>query len=814
MMTFIADFHIHSKYSRATSKNLDLEHLYAGAQLKGITVLGTGDFTHPAWFKEIKTKLQPAEDGLFSLCRDIAKDLDLRIPSACRQPVRFMLVTEISNIYKKNGKTRKNHNLVFLPDIVAAQRFNNRMEKIGNIVSDGRPILGLDSRDLLEIVLETSPSAYLVPAHIWTPWFSLLGSKSGFDSVKECFEDLSDHIFAVETGLSSDPAMNWRVSQLDGLTLISNSDAHSAAKLGREANIFSTPLSYDNMHQALKGTDPAGFQGTVEFYPEEGKYHLDGHRKCQFRCHPDQTRELEGKCPVCGKGLTLGVLYRVQDLADREVGSRPPGAKPYHSLIPLENILSEVLSVGAGSKKVIQAYEKITSRLGSEYQVLQNSPKEDLLATGIPLLAEAIERMRCSQIHFEAGFDGEFGRVRIFSHQERQELLGQRRMFDIPAVVENRKPPAVHGETVEKSTPTQKEIKPDSTQSHSFHPFVLNQEQQEAVDFGGGKLLINAGPGTGKTRTLTCRIAALINERGVSPDQILAVTFTQKTSREMKTRLKELLPDSMAMPLVTTFHGFCWRLIRESARGKPVAIVTESARRILLDDALRLITGDLSDAEPALSPGKVLDYIIAAKQQLIAPDEDLSPCVPDQHRDHVVKAYQAYQQILSLQHLFDFEDLIFTVVRRLHSDTQWRTWIQNRFRHIFIDEFQDINEGQYRLVQAINQPGTDLCAIGDPDQAIYGFRGSDVRFFHRFAQDHPEAHLVRLKRNYRSTETILEASHQVIQNQHSGTSARQRLFSEIQGIDTITIMETSSAKAEAVAIGKTIENMVGGTGNN
>ena len=280
-MKFIADFHVHSKYSRATAKNSDLENIYISAQLKGINVIGTGDFTHPGWFNEIETKLIPAEDGLFKLREDIAAPLRKSIPGACRGDVRFILTSEISNIYKKNGKTRKNHNLVFIPDLSTAAEFNAKLEKIGNIHSDGRPILGLDAKHLLEIVLETAEKNFFVHAHIWTPWFSLLGSKSGFDTIEECFEDLTDHIFAVETGLSSDPPMNWRIKFLDGLTLISNSDAHSPSKLGREANLFDTEMSFNHIRQAMEGSDPKAFLGTLEFYPEEGKYHLDGHRKCQ-----------------------------------------------------------------------------------------------------------------------------------------------------------------------------------------------------------------------------------------------------------------------------------------------------------------------------------------------------------------------------------------------------------------------------------------------------------------------------------------------------------------------------------------------------
>ncbi|RME54980.1 MAG: AAA family ATPase, partial [Deltaproteobacteria bacterium] len=312
-MRFIADFHIHSHYSRATSKDLDLPHLAIWGAYKGIQVIGTGDFTHPGWYRELRETLEPAEDGLFRLKPDVMRTVHANVPPAVRGPVRFLLTVEISSIYKRGERVRKIHNVVVVPDFESVERIQRRLEKIGNIRSDGRPILGLDARDLLEIVLETSPLAYLIPAHIWTPWFSLLGSKSGFDAVEACFGDLSSEIFALETGLSSDPPMNWRLSSLDRYTLVSNSDAHSPGKLGREANLFDTELSYGAILEALKTR--RGFLGTIEFFPEEGKYHLDGHRKCGVRLSPEETQEQKGRCPACGKPVTVGVMHRVATLA-------------------------------------------------------------------------------------------------------------------------------------------------------------------------------------------------------------------------------------------------------------------------------------------------------------------------------------------------------------------------------------------------------------------------------------------------------------------------------------------------------------------
>ena len=387
-MQLVADLHIHSHYSRATSKKLTFEHLARWAQMKGIQVVGTGDIAHPGWLQEMKDKLEPAEEGLFCLKPEFLSPVQTQVPPACQGPVRFMLGGEISNIYKRDDRTRKVHNVVFAPSLAAVERLQARLEKIGNIHSDGRPILGLDSHDLLEIVLETDPRCCLIPAHIWTPWFSLLGSKSGFDSVEACFDDLTPHIFALETGLSSDPPMNWRVSALDRYTLVSNSDAHSPEKLGRETTLFDTEPSYTALFDALKTGDPATYQGTIEFFPEEGKYHFDGHRACGIVWDPATTLAHDGICPVCGKGVTVGVMHRVESLADRPLGSRPPRTHPFISLIPLPEVLGEIFNVGAGSKQVETEYVRLLGRLGPELAILREIPLEDIATAGGERLAE------------------------------------------------------------------------------------------------------------------------------------------------------------------------------------------------------------------------------------------------------------------------------------------------------------------------------------------------------------------------------------------------------------------------------------------
>ena len=428
-MTFYADVHLHSYYSRATAKNLNLEYLNLWGQLKGIQVIGTGDFTHPAWFAELETKLEPAEPGLFRLkkeYRDVTQD---ELPPACQMDVRFMLTVEISNIYKRLDKVRKVHNCVFAPSFEAAGKIRDRLGAIGNIRSDGRPILGLDSRDLLEIVLESDPLSYLIPAHIWTPWFSALGSKGGFDRMEDCFGDLSEHIFACETGLSSDPPMNWRLSQLDPYVLVSNGDAHSPSKLGREATIYDTELSYPAIYNALKNhqTDP-GLKGTLEFFPDEGKYHYDGHRSCQKRLHPRETREHNGLCPVCGKPVTVGVLARVEELADHPEGRKSPNWRPYYSLVPLVEIIAETVGVGPNSKRVQNVYRELLAKIGHELYILLDCPVERIQKEGGTLLAEAIRRMRSGDIHIASGYDGEYGRIKIFSPDEKESLTASEQL--------------------------------------------------------------------------------------------------------------------------------------------------------------------------------------------------------------------------------------------------------------------------------------------------------------------------------------------------------------------------------------------------
>lgn len=416
-MEYIADLHIHSPYSRATSKGSTLAGLYGWAKLKGINIVGSGDFTHPLWFALLKELLEPAEPGLFRLKNEAHINAPLPGITLSQSPVRFLLTAEISCIYKRHAKVRKVHNLLYVPDFASAERVNKRLSAIGNIVSDGRPILGLDSRNLLEILLEEAPDGFLVPAHIWTPWFSLFGSRSGFDSVEECYGDLSSHIFALETGLSSDPAMNRLASGLDRYALVSNSDCHSPSKLGREANIFKTGFDFFSLRAAIRGNNRDSFSGTVEFFPEEGKYHADGHIDCNVCLDPFESRKHGDICPVCTKPLTVGVLHRVMDLADREVPLFSADFPEVFSLIPLPEILGELLGVGSSSKSVMKAYAQVIKLFGSEFNLLLNEPITAIYnQSGI--LAEAIRRMRQGEVIRQPGYDGKFGVIRVFRQGE------------------------------------------------------------------------------------------------------------------------------------------------------------------------------------------------------------------------------------------------------------------------------------------------------------------------------------------------------------------------------------------------------------
>lgn len=793
-MPYFVDLHIHSYFSRATSKDLNLEHLHQWGQIKGLSVVATGDITHPKWLQEMQTKLIEAEEGLFRLRPELQKDLTPHVPAACRSDVRFILSGEISTIYKKNDKVRKVHSVVFLPTLAAVSAFQKRLERIGNISSDGRPILGLDTRDLLEILLETDPNAHLIPAHIWTPWFSIFGSKSGFDSIEECFGDLTPQIFALETGLSSDPPMNWRLSLLDKYALVSNSDAHSPAKLAREANMFNTELSYSAFFEALKNRDGDGFAGTVEFFPEEGKYHADGHRKCNLRMTPAETLAHNGLCPVCGSPAVLGVSYRVEQLADRPIGYRPERTKPFISLIPLTEVLSEVYQTGAGTKRVEQSYQNLLNTLGAELTILIVAPLSDIQSVAGDLTAEAIRRMREGRVFPEAGYDGEYGVIRIFQDGEREEISRQGLLFDVPQQAAPRKP---------QVTAPQVDPKTEDKVQEPSAPFGLNAEQQKAVEHRRAPLIISAGPGTGKTHTLIHRLAALI-ETSARPDEILAFTFTHRAAEEMRERLNGLIGKKDAEQVtIRTFHAFGASLLREQRRpfwGRDHHFTIIDARQ---DDKFRaqLSGGDkISNA--------LLEKIAVYKGRGYSP-ESLPKEIVETESDGFLGLFERYEKLLIEQNSVDFEDLIVLPLRLLSQHPDLRREYLKRYPVIAVDEFQDLNRTQYELFRLLAISARDVCVIGDPDQAIYGFRGADPQYFARFMEDFPHAVSIRLARNYRSTQNILSASMQMLKHRQDVDS--RLLWSNIQSDIKISIDESATERAEAELIVQNIEQLVGGT---
>jgi len=403
-MEFIADFHIHSKYSRATSRDMDVGHIAEWAKIKGITLMGTGDFTHHLWLEELKNNLEDLGNGIFKY-----------------KEVYFVLTAEISSIYSKNGRTYRIHNMLFSPSLKTTDKINATLARYGNLASDGRPILGMDAAQIARIIFDIDENCMVVPGHIWTPWFSLFGSMSGFDKIADCFEEQTPKIFALETGLSSDPAMNWRLSALDRFTLISNSDSHSPQKIGREANVFDCELDYKTIREVLKNKDKTRFLYTIEFFPEEGKYHFDGHRLCAVRLSPQETRQYKGRCPKCGRLVTVGVMNRVEQLADRPENFTPENAIPYRNLISFDEIVAEAKGMSKSSLAVGREYRALVAKFGTEFEILLKASKEDLMKNLPARIAEGVLRVRQGKVNIKAGFDGEYGRISIFGDEDKQQ---------------------------------------------------------------------------------------------------------------------------------------------------------------------------------------------------------------------------------------------------------------------------------------------------------------------------------------------------------------------------------------------------------
>jgi len=782
-MLFHADLHIHSKYSRATSRDLDLEHLAFWAARKGISVVATGDCVHPAWLAEMKDKLVATGDGLFALKPEIEAEVWKTLPPSCRTPVRFMLSTEISTIYKKGERTRKVHHLIYVPDFETADRLAASLGRIGNIASDGRPILGLDSRDLLEVALASGQHSYLVPAHIWTPWFSALGSQSGFDSIQACYGDLSHRIFAVETGLSSDPAMNWRVSSLDRYRLISNSDAHSPAKLGREATRFSCAPDFFAIRRALETGD--GYEGTVEFFPEEGKYHLDGHRACGVRLEPAETVAHDGRCPVCGNRVTVGVAHRVEMLADRKEAGAPPTAGTVKSLVPLPEILSEILRSGDTSQGVTRAYDRATAELGAEFSILQDVPTEDITRVH-PLLGEAVGRLRSGAVIRQAGYDGEYGVIRLFEESELDRLASGAMLFDAPVRRRARAPKKSSAPSSEAIAPLAEPAAPALSGQHGVLA-ALDEDQALAAEAVDGPLIVIAGPGSGKTRMLTHRLAHLVLERGVPAASCLAVTFTRRTTAELRERLSMLLRPGSEPCAVESFHSLGLQILR--ADGAAVGLNPNFRIADTSERAAALAT-ELGVTER--KAGQLLKTVSLLKRTGKEPNDQ-----------ETADTFAIYRRLGMAQNWADFDDLVALPVSILETNAIVAARWRDRFRYLCVDEFQDVDEQQYRMLYLLAAPDGNICVIGDPNQAIYGFRGADATCFGRFARDFPSARAVRLGRNYRSTGTIVTAAAQIIDSGKPEDITRPMH-------EPVTIHAAATEWAEAEFVASMIESLLGG----
>lgn len=824
MNTFLADLHIHSRYSRATSARLTVPHLAAWSVLKGLSVTATGDFTHPAWRQELREWLvRDDATGLYRLNRPVNMEdaaPGYAAPAPCGLPQfasaesgpLFMLQAEISSIYKKDGAVRKVHNLVYMPDLDAVERLCEKLGAIGNLNADGRPILGLDSQRLLEIVLETAPSGVVIPAHAWTPWFSVFGSKSGFDSLEACFGDLTPHIFALETGLSSDPDMNRLWSGLDKLAMISNSDCHSGENLGREATLFSGTPGYDALFNALRaeahGTagnaDPCRYEGTLEFFPEEGKYHLDGHRACNVVLSPEETRRHKGLCPVCGKPVTVGVLNRIMTLADREA-PQPPAGSGFVSLVPLPELIGEILCTGSKSRKVQARHAELIQHFGPELHILREEAVNKLGAYW-PELGEAVRRMREGQVHRQAGYDGEYGTVRMFSDEERLAFAGGVKakrgvLVNVPPKARQSRKKTV---SEPKSAPA---ADPDPAATLASEGTLLHSEgptaaQQEAIAAGPCPVLVLAGPGAGKTRTLIARLTHLL-ATGVPASSLVAVTFTRRAAAELQERLRESMGESTGvdslstLPHADTLHALALHYWPASPNGlasskapcSPAILSEELAR------AAFLMANEGADNLPSTQAAlrqhcrTAFDTLALHRERRTTPAPELTP---------LAERYTAYKRA---RNQADYTDLLEMWLERLRSGDLSPPWA-----HVLVDEIQDLSPLQLELVRALlPADGSGFFGIGDPDQAIYGFRGAHPDVAGALATLWPDLRTLHLSHSYRAGQDILTSASAIL-----GESARCGVLSAARALPTRLVhFSAPDAAKEAFRVADEISILLG-----
>ncbi|MCD6459352.1 UvrD-helicase domain-containing protein [bacterium] len=803
-LNFIADFHIHSHYSIATSKKLIPEYIDFWSRLKGINVVGTGDCIHPGWLSELKDKLEPAGNELYKLKKEFRLENCEQTNFNNNSPVLrndcfFILTAEISNIYKKNGKVRKIHNLLVFDNFDSAEKVQRRLDKLGNISSDGRPILGMDSKYLLEILLESSDKSYLIPAHIWTPWFSVLGSKSGFDTIEECYEDLTPNIFAVETGLSSDPPMNYSCSFLDSFRLVSNSDAHSPEKLGREANLFDTDLSFDGIYNALKYDK--GFNGTIEFFPQEGKYHYDGHRKCAIRLNPVQTLENGGLCPVCKKPVTKGVMYRVAELADRCADDFPQ--KPFYSITSLPDIIAEILCKKTTAKAVKKEYFNIVNSIGSDFYTLLFADLDNIKKSGNEILAEGINRLRHNNVYIEEGYDGEFGKITVFKPSEIKSLSNKTFSLFDTQTEQTKKTEAntSHNSVkfnIEKFQQLNKKNKDaqdalfsrqlpllnnllKSDKPKSAKKISLTPKQSECVEHKDGVCMVIAGPGSGKTKVLTDRIIYLIKKHLVNPQHILAITFSNKAAEEMRIRVDKQMTDNQIF--INTFHALGLSILKKHCshfnRSENFCLIDHDEKSAVCENIF------------ALNKTEIKKFLRDTERFKQGVAESAPP------------NFDKYETELKKLNAFDLDDLIYLPVILLGENQDICSSYCKQYKYIMVDEYQDINARQYELVKLLaGEDNSNLFVIGDPDQAIYAFRGSDVKFISRIKSDYPDLSIITLDKSYRCPDLILQAAGQILNKKYVLTGNNENIKTQI--------FECESSKSEADFIASRIEKMIGG----
>jgi uncharacterized protein (TIGR00375 family) len=786
-MPWVADLHIHSHFSMATSKECNPVNLHRWAALKGVALVGTGDFTHPGWRAELRERLFRAEPGFYKLKENPAPE----IPG---QPeVRFVITGEISTIYKKKDRTRKVHHLVILPSLEAADRIGARLEALGmNIRSDGRPILGLDSYLLLQLILEIEPEVIFIPAHIWTPHFSVFGSNSGFNAIEDCYEDLTPHIWALETGLSSDPAMNWRWSALDRFNLVSNSDAHNPQNLAREANLFDTEFSYPGLKSALQEKASDRFAGTLEFFPEEGKYHLDGHRNCQVCWEPSVTREHGMICPVCNRKVTVGVLHRLAELADRPAGFRPEHAKPFLSLVPLREIIGAAMNVGVATRKTERIYYDLLHEFGPELDILMKADLERLAAKAGTLIATGIQRLRERKVLIRPGYDGEYGVISLFDEAERREILGQSTLF----ITENVTKPVkktlhMEGQN-ETGTPA---VGPANPQKTPMKPGAeLSSAQKQVVSSDATVISVIAGPGTGKTRTLVERIAYLLRDQQVDPAAITAVTFTNKAAAEIKERLAKLFTGNSLINRLNlgTFHSLAWRLLNMDPAGPAEQLVDSAEVEELVKEVLR-------EENSSMPCREALRLIGLMKNKYLWEDRQGVPAAME-------AIFPAFQKKLAAFRRCDFDDILLKAVALWETSPLWLKPLKSRFAYLLVDEFQDINPLQYRLIKLWAGDCRSMMVIGDPNQSIYGFRASSSKFFDEIAKDFPQTVKYRFAVNYRAPGLLVEAANSLIDPE-----LRQQPVNPVVSVSGLTWLKSTAERNAAKAITREIIGLLGGS---